>query len=157
MEMNGITSGSVLVESALGEHVSRMGISDTGKHNSSLSCIGDEMVNVTTVDEEVKNRKIKVGFIKADLEGFGLKMIKGAINTIKSQRPVISVGIYHNYEELFELKPFLQKEVKDYEFEFQLHRFSEGKFVELTLFCYPKELADRDNLSNCNATYGAII
>jgi FkbM family methyltransferase len=140
MEINNVTSGYVLIESAIGECVSKAAITDTGKHNSSLFCVGGNTIDVTTIDEEVKNRKIKVGFIKADLEGYGFKMIKGAINTLKSQRPVLSVGIYHNYEELFELKPFLQKELKDYEFEFQLHRFSEGKFVELTLFCYPKEL-----------------
>jgi hypothetical protein len=79
---------------------------------------------------------------KADLEGHGFRMIKGAMNTIKIQRPVLSIGIYHNYEELFEIKPFLQERIADYVFEFQLHRFSEGKFVELVLFCYPKELAD---------------
>lgn len=62
------------------------------------------------------------------------------MDTLKTQRPVLSVGIYHNYEELFEIKPLLQKELKNYVYEFQLHRFSKGKFVELTLFCYPEEL-----------------
>jgi hypothetical protein len=97
---------------------------------------------MTTIDEEVENRGIKVGFIKADLEGYGFRMIKGAINTIETQRPVLSIGIYHNYEELFEIKPFLQEQIADYMFEFQLHRFSVRKFVEPTLFCYPKELAN---------------
>lgn len=141
MSINNISSGYELIESAIGEHPCSMSVGDSGKHNNSLyHCPGGNVVNVTTIDEEVKKHKMKVGFIKADLEGHGFKMVKGAIATIKSHRPVLSIGIYHNYEELFEIKPFIQKEVENYEFEFQLHRFSEGKFVELTLFCYPKEL-----------------
>jgi FkbM family methyltransferase len=141
IKKSGIMSGSVLIEAAIGDRSAVLNVRDTGKHNNCLiNCLDGDAINVTTIDEEIKNRKIRVGFIKADLEGHGFRMIKGAINTLKAQRPVLSIGIYHNYEELFEIKPFLQKEVKDYIYEFQLHRFSEGKFVELTLFCYPKEL-----------------
>jgi FkbM family methyltransferase len=141
MEKNSIRSGSVLIEAALGDRIAILNVVDTGKDNNNLRiCSEGEDVRMTTVDEEVKNREIKVGFIKADLEGYGFKMIKGAIGTIKTQRPVLSIGIYHNYEELFEVKPFLQRKLKNYEFEFQLHRFSRGEFAELTLFCYPQEL-----------------
>jgi FkbM family methyltransferase len=141
MGKNGIKSGSVLIEAALVDHSAVLSVADTGKHNNGLCvCPNGNVVRMTTIDEEVKNRGINVGFIKADLEGYAFRMIKGAINTIKMQKPELSIGIYHNYEELFEIKPFLQKEVEDYAFEFQLHHFSEGKFVELTLFCYPKEL-----------------
>ncbi|MDR0555591.1 MAG: FkbM family methyltransferase [Holosporaceae bacterium] len=141
MQKNEITSKVVLIEAALGDHCTTVNVADSGKHNNGLSiCAAGDPVPMTTVDEEVKKRGLNVGFIKADLEGYGFKMIRGALNTIKTQRPVLSIGIYHNYEELFEITPFLQKEVKDYLFEFQLHRFAERKFVELTLFCYPKEL-----------------
>jgi FkbM family methyltransferase len=143
MKRNGVTSRSVLIEAALGESVGSLNVLDNGTQSNFLcSCATGDAVRMTTVDEEVKNHGINVGFIKADLEGYAFKMIKGAMKTIKMQRPVLSIGIYHNYEELFEIKPLLQKELEDYVYEFQLHRFSLGKFVELALFCYPKELAN---------------
>lgn len=146
MKINNINSGYELIEEGIGEFPSTMLVNDSGKDNSSLHYSSEgNVVNITTIDEEVKKRRLNVGFIKADLEGYGLKMVKDAINTIKSQRPVLSIGIYHNYEEMFEIKPFIQKEIENYEFEFQLHRFSEGKFVELTLFCYPRELKEITN------------
>jgi FkbM family methyltransferase len=143
MERNGVTSGSVLIEAALGDRIAVLNVADSGTQDNWLHiCADGNSVRMTTIDEEVKSRKIKVCFIKADLEGYAFKMIKGAMNTIKTQRPVLSIGIYHNYEELFEIKPFLQEKIIDYVFEFQLHRFSEGRFTELALFCYPKELSN---------------
>jgi FkbM family methyltransferase len=64
MEKNGIRSGSVLIEAALGDRSAVLSVADTGKHNNSLSvCPNGNIVHMTTVDEEVKNRRIKVGFI----------------------------------------------------------------------------------------------
>ena len=130
----------VLTEMGISDTKQEIYFSDTGKLNSGAGSTGTTKAILTTVDNEVDRLQAKVGFIKADLEGYGLKAIHGAIETIKRYRPVISIGIYHNYEELFEIKPFMEKNVENYVFEFQLHRFSEGKFVELTLFCYPAEL-----------------
>lgn len=129
-----------MIESGVSDRSEEVAINDTGKPNTGIWGSGTENVKLTTVDEEVRRLQANLGFIKADLEGFGLKMIYGAINTIKKHRPVISIGIYHNYEKLFEIKPFLEEHVKNYVFKFQLHSFSEGKFVDLTLFCYPKEV-----------------
>lgn len=130
----------VLTELGVGDQRKEIAISDTGQQSTGVCVEGTDIASLTTVDDEVCRLKANVGFIKADLEGFGLKMIYGAINTIKKYRPVMSIGIYHNYDELFELKPFLEKHVENYVFEFQLHRFSKGRFVELTLFCYPREI-----------------
>lgn len=130
----------VLTELGVGDQRKEIAISDTGQQSTGVCVEGTDIASLTTVDDEVCRLKANVGFIKADLEGFGLKMIYGAIDTIKKYRPVMSIGIYHNYDELFELKPFLEKHVENYVFEFQLHRFSKGRFVELTLFCYPREI-----------------
>jgi len=98
------------------------------------------LVDITTIDEEAKKHKFNVGFLKIDVEGAGMKVIKGAINTIKQQRPVMAIAVYHNNEELFGIKPFLESQLKDYVFEFQFLSFYLGNLTELTLFCYPKEL-----------------
>ena len=99
-------------------------------------------VEQTTIDAEAKKRNFNVGFIKADVEGDGFRVVKGAIETIKSHRPVLSLCVYHNSEELFEIKPFLEKHLNNYIFEFKLQDFKIGDIVELTLLCYPKELLE---------------
>jgi hypothetical protein len=98
---------------------------------------------MTTIDEEVKKHKIQnVGFIKMDVEGYGLPIIKGAIETIKSHRPVMSLAVYHNNDELFKIKPLLEQLLDNYVYEFHLHQFVDNDFAELVLFCYPKELKE---------------
>ena len=77
-----------------------------------------------------------------DVEGHALEILRGAIRTIKNQRPVLSIAIYHNSSELFEVKPFLERHIKDYVFEFELERFEIGDFPDTVLFAYPKELSE---------------
>ncbi|MCR4623659.1 MAG: FkbM family methyltransferase [Alphaproteobacteria bacterium] len=146
MKLNNITSGYKLISVALGESMkvtredeeSLIVCSPDNKPRNSTN----DIVNITTIDEEAKRHDFKVGFIKVDVEGYGLKVIKGAIDTIKKQRPVLSLAVYHNREELFETKPFLEKNLRDYVFEFHLQRFDENDMNELILFCYPKELRE---------------
>jgi FkbM family methyltransferase len=143
---NNITSGFALISKALGESVRRINYYEPGVVSSGISLTtgGDATVEMTTVDAEVKKHNITVGFIKIDVEGYGMPVIRGAIETIKSQRPVLSIGVYHNHEELFHIKPFLQENLTDYVFEFHLQQFTAGDFNELILLCYPKELASND-------------
>ncbi|MDR1375858.1 MAG: FkbM family methyltransferase [Holosporaceae bacterium] len=144
MKKNNIVSGYKLFPVALGETVRQVKY-HAPKEVTSGSWLeegGNDVVEMTTIDKEVRKYGINVGLIKIDVEGYGMPIIKGAINTIKSQRPVLSLGIYHNHEELFKIKPFLQERLTDYVFEFHLQAFENGNFNEMILFCYPKELAE---------------
>lgn len=55
-------------------------------------------------------------FIKADIEGNGLAFVKGAKETLVKNRPVISIAVYHNPFEFFEVKPFLEDLLENYTF-----------------------------------------
>ncbi|MDR2781411.1 MAG: FkbM family methyltransferase [Holosporaceae bacterium] len=144
MKRNNVVSGYKLFPVALGETVRQMKYYAPEEVTSGSWLVegGNDIVEMTTIDAEAKKHNIDVGFIKMDVEGCGMTVIKGAIETIKSQRPVLSLGIYHNNEELFYIKPFLQKNLKDYIYEFHLQQFTTGDINEMILFCYPKELAD---------------
>jgi len=138
---NNITSGYKLITSALGESVGS--ISSDGLTTCRKPYKNSTSVNMTSIDEEVKKHNMVVGFIKTDVEGYSMPIVKGAISTIQSQRPVLSLAIYHNYEELFEIKPFLEQHLTDYVYEFHLQSFTiPGDFNEMILLCYPKELAE---------------
>jgi FkbM family methyltransferase len=58
-------------------------------------------VNVTTLDLFLKNRNVKVGFIKCDAECYGLQILRGVEKMLKKHRPVVSFSVYHNFDEFF--------------------------------------------------------
>lgn len=52
------------------------------------------------LDQYVREQRLgPVGLIKADVEGMGLELLKGALETIRRDRPILSLCIYHNREE----------------------------------------------------------
>jgi hypothetical protein len=60
--------------------------------------------------------KINPSFIKMDIEGVALDCLKSGITSLKKYRPVMSIAIYHNPIEFFEVKPYLEAELDDYTF-----------------------------------------
>lgn len=71
-------------------HMTGCGISST------LSTSGDgESVEVATLDTLFFKQGIPVSYIKADLEGYELSMLKGARETIKKHSPKIAITTYH--------------------------------------------------------------
>lgn len=122
-------------------------IADTGSAGlSSLRNTGkyDEItVPRKTLDGIVSQFKIEPRFIKVDIEGNGLEFTKGAIDTIKRFRPVLSIAVYHNPQEFFEVKPLLEKSVEGYVF--MIRKLSCGiKYnqchSEIILIGYPGEI-----------------
>lgn len=65
-------------------------------------------VECTTIDRYVQSHSLDVGLIKMDVEGAEYESIVGALETIKKDRPVLVVGIYHAPRDLFEIKPLLE-------------------------------------------------
>lgn len=106
--------------------------------NIKLSTEGTTPVEVTTLDLFFENRQeLQIGFIKADLEGFGLAMLKGGLETIRRTRPVMGLACYHTPEELFGQYQLLKAELPDYHFSFT--SLPPGKGHELTLLAVPAE------------------
>jgi hypothetical protein len=63
---------------------------------------------IITIDDYVKQNNVKVGLIKSDIEGMEMLMLNGALNTIKEQKPILLISIYHNYNDFFKIKPMLE-------------------------------------------------
>ena len=74
-----------------------VGASFLKDYSDSLS----EKVDITSIDDYVKENGLKIGFIKTDVEGFEQQLLKGAINTIKRDKPVLSISIYHTFNDYF--------------------------------------------------------
>lgn len=68
---------------------------------------GNAKVTISSVDEEVKRLNLTIGLIKADIEGEELNMLKGAIKTIKRDKPILSIAIYHD-SQLIDVPEFIE-------------------------------------------------
>lgn len=94
-------------------------------------------VDVVALDDFLqKNPHGKIGLIKADLEGMGLKMVKGAIETIKRDRPVLLLSIYHNRDEFLGIYQYLKENVSDYHYKVE----SLAGLREVSLIAFPCEV-----------------
>ncbi len=87
---------------ALGDKQKKIKVKSKGIQTY-ISENGDQEVTMITIDDFVCNNKLSIGLIKLDVEGFELNVINGAINTIKKFKPILSISIYHNGEEFFEM------------------------------------------------------
>lgn len=73
-------------------------------------------IELTTIDDECANKT--VGLIKMDIEGAEYYAIKGGLNTIKRDKPVLLISLYHTGKDFFEIPPLLKKTVPEYKFRF---------------------------------------
>ncbi|WP_298501574.1 FkbM family methyltransferase [uncultured Methanobrevibacter sp.] len=74
-------------------------------------------VEETTLDTFVKENNLDVGYITVDVEGAELELLEGAIETIKSQKPILTISIYHKVTDFFEIIPWIADLDLGYEFE----------------------------------------
>ncbi len=72
-----------------------------------------------SIDDFVKDNKIeKIDFIKMDIEGYELKALQGAINTLKKYKPKLAIAAYHKYEDYYEISKFINELNTGYKFYF---------------------------------------
>lgn len=75
------------------------------------------VVEEITIDKFVEENNLDVGFIIVDVEGAELNLLKGAINTIKTQKPILTISIYHQITDFTNIIPWIANLDLGYEFE----------------------------------------
>ena len=108
----GAQSGQARIQSCVGMWMSL----DTGTEKRN----GMETVPVISVDEYVSAHDLTVGLIKVDVEGFEQAFLKGAEQTLRTQRPALLLSMYHNASDFFHLKPMLED--MDLGYRFKVHK-----------------------------------
>jgi len=129
-------------------------------YNTATENEGDCM-EITTIDSFTSERNLKIGLIKIDVEGYDAAAVRGSVETIRRDRPVLSIAIYHNPEEFFELKPYLESLNLNYRYLirhltppcFDVEWSHDSwwvrhiePFVDTYLLAYPAELDEADTL-----------
>lgn len=123
---NGIASRSrpaTKEEIKLGEHISQ--------------------VEIVTIDNFVSQNKIEnVGLMKFDIEGMERPALESGLETIRKNKPVLLISVYHNYSDFYSTAEFIDKLNLGYKFMYRhvLHDDNNHWTLlvphELMLICY---------------------
>lgn len=118
---------------ALGSHTgtTTMSVSESISTIVDMGNIDSVLVNMITLDDYVKDNKVEVGLIKVDIEGAEIEFLRGTVETIKSQTPVILLSIYHNAHDFLELKSFIEELNVGYKF--KIYKPTDGAIMLETL------------------------
>ena len=73
-------------------------------------------VPVVTLDDYVRENDLEVGLIKVDIERGEQLLLRGAVETIRTQHPILLISIYHSANDFFEIKPMIEKMCGKYTF-----------------------------------------
>jgi FkbM family methyltransferase len=106
----------------------RHGLADL---KSDLSDDDTDRVNVLALDEFLSGRKVT--FIKADVEGMEMELLRGSERTIRNYRPKMALCVYHYPSHLYEVAEYVRYLVPEYKFVLRQHVPLFGDFV---LYCY---------------------
>jgi FkbM family methyltransferase len=152
LELNNISSaitggGGVIVENiALGGMIGMIEFISEKSHAGSSHILSSMILNdssagknkirvpMDTLDNYVRQNKLEVGLIKTDLEGYEWNFLQGALETIKSQRPILLISIYHSYDDFYKIKPFIESLNLGYKFNF-FYGIHDVPWSDILLLC----------------------
>ncbi len=84
---------------------------------SHVTSQGSEKAQITTIDAYVtENNLPSVDFIKLDVEGAELEVLKGARTTISRWKPILAISAYHKWDDFWILMDYVKSIRSDYEF-----------------------------------------
>ena len=148
VELNHLSSKVTLVEKALWNKKTSLEFNLCGSASSLKKLHGISYepkpvkVSAISLDRFVRENQLEVGLIKVDLEGAESEFLKGARHTIKTQKPILLLSIYHKPSDFFELKPMLESWVPDYEFSI-FNPVDNGILLETMIVAQQKVSASR--------------
>ena len=143
MAMNNVPKDKYeLIEKGLSDKVASKFIFDSGNMNVRVFTDNGEKIELVDLDSFVQSKNLNIGFIKADVEGALLDVLRGMKSVIRNNRPVMSLAIYHSPYEFFEAKPLLDSYIEDLNYKIELRSdFPSPEHIYGTvLWAYPKEL-----------------
>lgn len=112
-----------LVNAGVAEKTQMLSVTINSLHASSFvssqESNDENGVKVYSLDDYFGDEPVT--FIKADVEGYELKCLKGAASLIKRDRPKIAFCTYHKPEDIFDFIEYLRCLVPEYKFKLRHH------------------------------------
>lgn len=87
---------------------------ESSKWDAKVADDGKVIVDGDSIDNILAGQRIT--FIKLDVEGAEMQVLKGAKKTILSNKPRMAISVYHNENDLFEIMDFLVSLNHDYKY-----------------------------------------
>lgn len=87
--------------------------------------------NIVSLDNFLSGSRMT--FLKADVEGMEMALLKGARSTIRRQKPKLAICVYHYPTDIPEITNYLAALVPDYRFALRHHS---PQLMETVLYCW---------------------
>jgi FkbM family methyltransferase len=85
------------------------------------------VIPITTIDAWAQQQNTRVDYIKGDLEGFEMNVLKGAARVIAVYKPKIAMTMYHSENNWQEALAFVRDLAPDYQYRLKGLAYSGGK------------------------------
>lgn len=128
----GSYSNIELFRVALSDQEQEIGIMGTGEM-AYVGEGGDQKIYTKRLDDMIPNDS--VGFIKIDVEGHEVNVLKGAKRIISSQCPVLAVSLYHKRSDIWVIPKLLLNYNKNYKFYLRYYGAANGDTVLYAVHC----------------------
>ena len=99
-----------------------------GSKMSATKSSGSEECRTVTLADYITDKC----FIKADIESYEYKMLKGAEAQIKEHKPIMSICIYHNSVDFFSIPLLVKSLVPEYKLSVRQHTYA---LSDTVLYC----------------------
>jgi len=90
-------------------------------------------INAIRIDSFLKKHQVSADFLRLDVEGSEIQVLKGAKQSIIKYKPQIQISVYHKKEDLLDIPGYLLSLNNNYRFKILP---GSSTFVDMVLFAY---------------------
>lgn len=94
---------------------------------------GNKKIRTKILDNVLQN--CSIGYIKMDVEGYEVNVLKGAEKIIRSQQPALAVSMYHKKADIWRIPELLLEYNKEYGFYMRYYGAANGDTVLYAVDC----------------------
>ena len=124
-----------LINAGLGEvqYTTQAGSANGQLTSFAKGAYGANGADISIVSLDHMLNETRITFLKADVEGMEMAMLKGAQSTIRRDKPKIAVCVYHYPSDIPEIANYLRVLVPEYRFALRHHS---PQLMETVLYCW---------------------
>lgn len=126
----------ILLNEGAWDKTERLNFIEDADHGASKvieGCIRSPKFVLVDKIDNIVNKNDNIVHIKMDIEGAEYNAIVGASETIKRNKPILAICIYHRNEDLIEIPKLIKEIVPEYRFYLRHHNISGTETVVYAL------------------------